>query len=93
MRVLGAASSECVAMIFPLRRTIQVNAIWVPAFFGLHNPPLALAVMLMLLTLIALTMHSFARLNRAAVWLMLPYLLWTGFATYLDAGFWWLNSA
>jgi tryptophan-rich sensory protein len=26
-----------------------------------------------------------------AVWLMLPYLGWTGFVGYLNAGFWWLN--
>ena len=64
---------------------------WAPAFFGLHNPPLALAVMLVLLVLIVITMRNFARLNRAAAWLMLPYLAWCGFAAYLNAGFWWLN--
>ena len=31
VRVLGAVSSECLAMIFRPRRMIQVNAIWVPA--------------------------------------------------------------
>ncbi len=72
---------------------LAANALWSPAFFGLHNPPLALAVMLVLLGLIGVTMHSFARLNRPAVWLMLPYLAWTGFAAYLNAGFWWLNPA
>ena len=70
---------------------LAASALWTPAFFGLHNPPLAFAVMLVLLVLIAITIHGFARLNRAASWLMLPYLVWTGFAAYLDAGFWWLN--
>ena len=27
----------------------------------------------------------------SAAWLMAPYLAWTGYATYLTAGFWWLN--
>ncbi len=72
---------------------LAANAMWMPAFFGLHKPPLALAVILVLLVLIAITIHSFARLNRAAVWLMVPYLLCTGYATYLNAGFWWLNPA
>ncbi len=72
---------------------LAANALWTPAFFGLHNPPLALAVMLVLLVLIVITMRSFARLNRAATWLMLPYLAWCGFAAYLNAGFWWLNPA
>jgi len=26
-----------------------------------------------------------------AGWMLLPYLLWAGYATYLNAGFWWLN--
>jgi tryptophan-rich sensory protein len=72
---------------------LAANAMWMPAFFGLHNPPLALAVIVVLLVLIAVTMRSFAKLNRPAMWLMLPYLLWTGFATYLNTGFWWLNPA
>lgn len=70
---------------------LAANALWTAAFFGLHNPPLALAVMVVLLVLIGITMQSFARLNRAAMWLMLPYVAWTAFAAYLNAGFWWLN--
>jgi tryptophan-rich sensory protein len=27
----------------------------------------------------------------AAGWLMLPCLTWTAYATYLNAGLWWLN--
>jgi tryptophan-rich sensory protein len=72
---------------------LAANALWTPAFFGLHNPPLALAVILVLLVLIAATMRSFVRINRVAVWLMLPYLAWCGYATYLNVGFWWLNPA
>jgi translocator protein len=72
---------------------LAANALWTPAFFGVHNPPLALAVMLVLLALIVATMHSFARLDRIAVWLMVPYLGWTGFIAYLNVGFWWLNGA
>lgn len=72
---------------------LAANALWAPAFFGLHNPPLALAIMLVLLVLIGVTIRSFVRLNRTAAWLMLPYLVWTGFAAYLNAGFWWMNPA
>jgi translocator protein len=70
---------------------LAANALWTPAFFGLHNLPLGFAILLVLLVLIGMTMHSFARLNRAAGWLMVPYLAWTCFAAYLNAGFWWLN--
>ncbi len=72
---------------------LAANALWAPAFFGLHNQPLALAVLLVLLALIVVTMLAFARLSRVAVWLMVPYLVWSGFAAYLNFGFWWLNPA
>ena len=70
---------------------LAANACWTPAFFGLRSPPLAFAVCLVLLVLIALTMRAFLPLRRLAAWLLTPYLAWTGYATYLTAGFWWLN--
>lgn len=70
---------------------LAANALWVPAFFGLHSLPLALAVSAVLLVLVAITMRAFATLNSLAAWLLAPYLAWTGYATYLNAGFWWLN--
>jgi tryptophan-rich sensory protein len=71
---------------------LAVNACWTPAFFALRSPPLAFAVSLVLLVLIVATMRGFLPLRRTAVWLMAPYLAWTGYATYLTAGFWWLNA-
>ena len=47
----------------------------------------------MLLGLIVLTMRAFLPLRPAAAWLMAPYLAWTGYVTYLTAGFWWLNPS
>jgi tryptophan-rich sensory protein len=70
---------------------LAANALWTPAFFAVHSPPLALAVCVVLLALIALTVRSFARVRPLAAWLMAPYLAWTVYATYLTAGFWWLN--
>ncbi len=72
---------------------LAANACWTPAFFALRSPPLALAVCLVLLVLIGATMRAFLRLRRAAAWLMVPYLAWTGYATYLTAAFWWLNPS
>jgi translocator protein len=72
---------------------LLVNAAWTPVFFGMHAIGVALAVILTLAMLICLTMIVFARSGRAAGLLMLPYLLWTCYAAYLNAGFWWLNPA
>lgn len=70
---------------------IAVNALWVPVFFGLHQMLLALAVVIVLLALAACTLRAFAPFSPLAAWLMLPYVAWTGYATYLTLGFWWLN--
>jgi tryptophan-rich sensory protein len=70
---------------------LAANACWTPAFFALHSPPLAFAVCLVLLVLIGLTVRAFMRLRRLAALLMLPYWAWAAYATYLTAGFWWLN--
>jgi tryptophan-rich sensory protein len=70
---------------------LAVNALWPAVFFGLHAPAAGLAVILLLLVLVVLTIRSFARIDRPAALLLVPYLAWCSYATYLNAGFWWLN--
>jgi tryptophan-rich sensory protein len=70
---------------------LLANALWTPAFFGLHSPALGLAVILVLLSLIGRTIAAFAWHDRVAAGLLVPYALWSCYATYLNAGFLWLN--
>jgi tryptophan-rich sensory protein len=70
---------------------LLINALWSPAFFGLRDPALGLVVILPLVVLVAMTTISFSRLYRPAALLMVPYLIWSSFAAYLNVGFWWLN--
>lgn len=70
---------------------IAANALWTPAFFGLHQIALALAVNVVLLGLVGLTARAFFRVLPAAGWLMLPCLAWISYAAYLNAGLCWLN--
>ena len=72
---------------------LLLNAAWAPAFFGLHSPALAFAIILPLLGLIVLTVQAFAGQHRLAAALLVPYGVWTCYATYLNAGFLWLNPA
>jgi translocator protein len=69
------------------------NAAWMPAFFGLHSPALGLCVIVPFLVLIGLTIRAFVRIRPLAAGLMVPYAIWVCYAAYLNAGFWWLNSA
>jgi translocator protein len=66
-------------------------ALWNPVFFGLQRPGLALAVIVPVLLLAGATLRAFLRVHRLAGWLLAPYLAWIAYATWLDAGFWWLN--
>lgn len=70
---------------------LVLNAAWSPAFFTLHSPALALAIIIPMLILIALSILLFRRVSPPAGWLLLPYLAWVSFATYLNASIWWLN--
>lgn len=70
---------------------LAVNTLWSFAFFGLRSPLLALAVIIPLWGLIVAYMASAWPVRREATWLFAPYLAWVSFATYLNAGYWWLN--
>jgi tryptophan-rich sensory protein len=91
-RVLGRPGAGRSGTIAVFLGQLALNALWSVAFFGLHNPALALGVIAALLGAIAATMLRFSRVDRAAVWLLAPYLAWVSFAAYLNCGVWWLNG-
>ena len=70
---------------------LAANALWAPAFFGLHSPSLAMSVMVVLLLLLGLTIRAFGGVHRPAAALMVPYGAWCLYAAYLNAGFLLLN--
>lgn len=70
---------------------LALNAAWTPLFFGLHAPGWAFAEILMLWLAIASTVAAFWRASRAAAWLLVPYLLWVSFASWLNFTLWRLN--
>lgn len=72
---------------------LLVNAVWSPVFFALHSTGWALLVIVVLLGLIGFTLRAFLRVQAWAGLLLMPYLAWVCYATYLNAGFWWLNPA
>jgi tryptophan-rich sensory protein len=68
-----------------------LNAAWSPLFFGLKSPGLALVDIVLLWGAIVATMISFFRLRPLTGWLLVPYLAWVTFATYLNFMIWRLN--
>lgn len=65
---------------------LVLNFMWTPIFFNAGLYWLAFAVLVAMWALeIALLAKSY-KLSRAAFWCLLPYLLWTTFAAYLNIG-------
>jgi benzodiazapine receptor len=64
---------------------MALNAFWSVAFFGLHNPVFGLWVIVALEAAILVTIRLFYRVDRIAAWLLVPYALWVGYATLLNA--------
>jgi translocator protein len=70
---------------------LTTNFVWAYLFFGLRSPLAALLDIAVLdLTLVWLAV-AFRSASGPAAALLLPYLLWVSFATYLNAAFWKLN--
>lgn len=68
-----------------------LNLIWTPLFFGLRSPLLALIDIIVLWICIVVTIRMFAPISKVAGYLLVPYLAWVTFATFLNAGIWLLN--
>lgn len=71
---------------------LALNILWSFIFFGAHNLGGALIEIALLWIAIAATIWAFAKKSKTAAWLLVPYLLWVSFASYLNFMFWTLNS-
>lgn len=67
------------------------NFLWPIIFFRLDMRVIAFFEIIILLVLIIITTVKFFRINKAAGYLMLPYLLWVTFAAVLNYYLWIFN--
>ena len=71
---------------------LVVNVGWSTAFSAAHSPLLGLIVIVPFWLLILATAGAFPRsVDRAASWMLAPYLAWVAFATVLNAAIVHLN--
>ncbi len=68
-----------------------LNGLWTYLFFGAHLIGVAFAVSVALLVISIWMMRSFYSINRGASYMVVPYILWLGFATYLNGVILYLN--
>lgn len=74
--------------------TLQIilNFLWSPVFFGMQNIGLALFVIILLDIFTVLTARKFYKASKIAGLILIPYILWLLYATYLNAGYFILNT-
>ncbi len=83
--VKGKEEKRRQALIFYGLQLI-VNFIWPILFFRFEAYTASVFLILLLLVLVIITAVKFKELNSTAFWLMVPYILWLIFATYLNVG-------
>jgi tryptophan-rich sensory protein len=71
---------------------LLLNASWSLVFFGWHRMGLGFVNIVFLWLAIAATVRLFWRHNQVAAILLVPYLLWVGFAGLLNFTIWRLNA-
>ena len=63
---------------------IVLNTTWSIVFFGLHQIFTALIILMILIILIIILILKFKRVNYVSTYLMIPYLLWSCYALFLN---------
>lgn len=69
-----------------------LNLLWAIVFFYLKNMFLALIVIILLDIFVILTIKSFYKVSKISGLILIPYLIWILFATYLNIGYLVLNA-
>ncbi len=64
---------------------LGLNAAWSPTFFAAKNPRASLGIVTTLLPTLGTYVRAAWKVDRLAAAIMLPYLGWSSFATYLNA--------
>jgi tryptophan-rich sensory protein len=70
---------------------LALNALWSYVFFGLHRVDIALVDIAALWLVILIVLVLFWREDWRAGALLIPYLVWVGFASCLNFALWRLN--
>lgn len=71
---------------------LMLNTLWSIIFFGLRSPLLAFFEITLLWISIFQTIKAFKKVNKISAYLLLPYLLWVGFAVLLNLSIVLLNK-
>ncbi|MDD5383040.1 MAG: tryptophan-rich sensory protein, partial [Candidatus Margulisbacteria bacterium] len=65
---------------------LAANSLWSFLFFYWHAPWSAYIEIIILWVLILVTIIRFHKISKVAAWLLIPYILWVSFASFLNLG-------
>ena len=82
LSIQNTKSSKKITLLFALQ--MLMNWAWTPIFFGLHSltPSAILLISLTCLNLILIIVAN--KTHKTISWLLIPYVLWLMFASYLN---------
>ncbi len=86
----GKASAKQKGYLFFILQLV-CNFLWSLIFFNLHAILWGLVDIILMLILTITTIYYFNKISRNSALLLLPYLVWISFATYLNAAILFLN--
>jgi translocator protein len=64
---------------------MALNLLWSVVFFGMRSPVGGIVVIAALIGAIVAMIATYWKYSKVAAWMMVPYLAWVSFATYLNA--------
>jgi len=67
------------------------NLIWSPVFFLLQNIGFAFFIIVLLDVFAIMTLKEFYKVSKISAYLLIPYIVWILFATYLNGAYFYLN--
>ena len=74
--------AKCALVIYGIQ--LALNFAWTPVFFNAGLYWVAFTILMVMWILEIVLLVKAFKVSRAALWCLLPYLLWTTFATYLN---------
>jgi len=89
-RKSGITNAKFAIGIFAVQ--LVLNLLWSIIFFAMHQLGWALVEVIMLWSAIVLTIIVFHKHSKPAAYLLIPYLLWVTFASFLNYTIWSLNT-
>jgi len=87
----GVRRADVKRALFVFVAQLILNVLWSIMFFGAHQILGAFVIIVALWILILGTILRFLKISKAAAYLLVPYLLWVGFATVLNVSLYILN--